>query len=354
MPIIELQARMYERGRIRIGQKVATSNGRSRPEKLDRFRFTSAARENLEPIAKAYGGTVQPWTPDDGRSQWEVVTDSARLPILVPPNAVSQWLELWSGGGCQRRCDGVRDVISDSPCLCDPDPEKRQCKPTTRLNVILRDMPGIGVWRLESHGWNAAVELPGLAEFVMRADGMVPAFLTLEERVTKRDGKTNRFMVPGIDVEVTPSQLLAGQGSPTPAIGARSPAAIEGGPRDWTSAPPTLAEDYIAEAEMCTDIVCWRQVWEKAKANGHLTDEVKAGLTAVGQRIAEANKPATPPPSDRDPDDLWADIMRKCPDGWTTAQLETAVTEFTGGVTPADATAADLSAFLERMQAGTL
>ena len=212
-------------------------------------------------------------------------------------------------------------------------------------------MPGIGVWRLESHGWNAAVELPGLAEFVMRADGMVPAFLTLEERVTKRDGKTNRFMVPGIDVEVTPSQLLAGQTAPT-AIGGAAPPAI-------AAAVP----DYVAEAEGCEDIPCWRGVWERAKAAGHLSPEVKAGLTAVGERIAARQQqaqaaalPAGPAPvADEppgDPDELWMLIVGKTPEGWTTAMLENDVTEFTGGVAPADATAADLAAYLQQLKAG--
>ena len=349
MPIIELQKRMYERGRIRIGQKSA----KGAPQKLDRFRFTSAAKENLLPIAAAYGGEVVEWTPADGRKQWEVITDSARLPILVPPNPVSQWLELWSGGGCQRRCDGVRDVISDSPCLCDPDPEKRACKPTTRLNVVLRDMPGIGVWRLESHGWNAAVELPGLAEFVMRADGMVPAFLTLEERVTKRDGKTNRFMVPGIDVEVTPSQLLAGQtaaaaiASPSVAALETGPAAIETGQR---------VPDYAAAARACTSLAGWREVWQKAQTAGHLTNELKAALTPIGEALAKAiEPPATTPPAAEpvgDPDDLWMLIVAKTPEGWTTAQLENDFTEYTGGVSPADAVAEDLAGYLEQLKAG--
>ncbi len=338
MPIIELQARMYERGRIRIGQKSA----KGAPQKLDRFRFTSAAKENLLPIAEAYGGEVVEWQPADGRKQWEVVTDSARLPILVPPNPVSQWLELWSGGGCQRRCDGQRDVISDSPCLCDPDPEKRACKPTTRLNVVLRDMPGIGVWRLESHGWNAAVELPGLAEFVMRADGMVPAFLTLEERVTKRDGKTNRFMVPGIDVEVTPSQLLAGQ--TTAAVAGPTRAAIE---------PATPVPNYAAAARACTSLVGWREVWQAAKDNGHLTDELKAQLTPIGEAFARTIEPP-PAPAEPvgDPDDLWMAIVGKTPQGWTTAQLENDFTEFTGGVAPADAVAADMAKYLGQLKAG--
>ena len=348
MPILELQARMYERGRIRIGQKVATSNGRSRPEKLDRFRFTSAARENLEPIAAAYGGTVVAWTPDDGRQQWEVVTDSARLPILVPPNPLTQWLELWSGGGCQRRCDGVRDVISDSPCMCDPDPEKRACKPTTRLNVILRDMPGIGVWRLESHGWNAAVELPGLASFVARADGMVPAFLTLEERVVKRDGKTNRFMVPGIDVEVTPSQLLAGQSSAAPALGGEQRAAIEAG-----------VPDYLAAAKAAPTLADWRKVWEKAAANGHLTQALKDALTPIGEALAKkreaqavADLAAAGAEPVGDPDDLWMAIVSRTPDGWTLPNLEQDFLQFTGGVAPGDASAADLAKYLDQLKAG--
>ena len=42
MPIITVQRRLAEQGRIRLGQKVATSGGRTRPDKLDRFRFTSA------------------------------------------------------------------------------------------------------------------------------------------------------------------------------------------------------------------------------------------------------------------------------------------------------------------------
>mgnify|MGYP000568949659 CR=1 FL=1 len=350
MPIIELQKRMYERGRIRIGQKSA----KGAPQKLDRFRFTSAAKENLLPIAAAYGGEVVEWAPADGRKQWEVVTDSARLPILVPPNPVSQWLELWSGGGCQRRCDGVRDVISDSPCLCDPDPEKRACKPTTRLNVVLRDMPGIGVWRLESHGWNAAVELPGLAEFVMRADGMVPAFLTLEERVTKRDGKTNRFMVPGIDVEVTPSQLLAGQ-TTAAAIANGSPAAVAAPDARPAIESAQRVPDYAAAARACTSLAGWREVWQKAQAAGHLTDALKAQLTPIGEALAKAIEPApapTPAEPVGDPDELWALIVAKTPEGWTTAQLDNDFTEYTGGVSPGDAVTADMAKYLEQLKAG--
>lgn len=337
MPIAELQSRMYERGRIRIGQKGAKGN----PVKLDRFRFTSAARENLLPISAAYGGEVVDWTPADGRKQYEVITDSTRVPILLPPNPVSQWLELWSGGGCQRRCDGIRDVITDSPCLCGPDPDSRACKPTTRLNVVLRDMPGIGVWRLESHGWNAAVELPGLAAFVAAADGMVPAFLTLEERVSKSDGQTRKFMVPGIDVDVTPSQLLASSGD--------RPAAITTGAAAQPAIGSGTAPDYAALAQAAPDLDGVRAIWKQAKDAGHLDDPLAERLMEIGNSKVT---PAEPPPSDaQDSDELWMLIVAAAPDGWGTSDL-LADFERVHGLPPGVATTEQLRAYLTTIKTG--
>src|SRR3954469_6237276 len=159
MPILDLQQRQRELGRIRIGQQVQGRNGKMRPEKLSQFRFTSPSQEIVEAVAVQYGGTVAPWTPANGGSQqWKVLSEARRLPVLVPPQPVSQFYELWSGGGCQRRCDGVRELLSESPCVCAVNGQEgpqRECKPTTRLNVVLRDLPGIGVWRLESHGFYA-------------------------------------------------------------------------------------------------------------------------------------------------------------------------------------------------------
>jgi hypothetical protein len=112
MAILTLQRRSRELGRIRLGQ-VNRSNGKTRPEKLDRFRFTSASEPLLAKVAALYGGTVQPWTPQGGGAEaFEVITDSTRIPILVPPQPVTQYFEQWSGGGCVRRCDGQTELLS--------------------------------------------------------------------------------------------------------------------------------------------------------------------------------------------------------------------------------------------------
>jgi hypothetical protein len=134
--------------------------------------------------------------------------------------AFTQWYELWSAAGCQRRCDGNYESISDSPCLCE-DPGHRECNIHSRLSVLLADLPGLGVWRVESSGYYAAVELQGAVEIIRLAAGrgqLLPARLRLEQRAVKRTddkGKpiTFRFAVPVLDIDVTPGRLI-GSGGP--------------------------------------------------------------------------------------------------------------------------------------------
>lgn len=215
MPILTLQQRVKEVGRIRIGQK----GPKGQPQKLTVFRFTSFDKRAIEKIAELYGGTARPCTDKDLEGQTEVVTETSEMPFIVSPIPPSQFMEQWSGGGCVRRCDGQTELLSGSPCTCTPGEE--DCKPTTRLSLVLPDVPGIGVWRIETHGWNAAVELIPTFEFLQKISGPgrpATGLLAIEERKGKVDGKTTRFMVPVIRTPFTPRQLLeaSAQGFPEP------------------------------------------------------------------------------------------------------------------------------------------
>jgi hypothetical protein len=213
MSIITLQRKIAESGRIRIGQQVDTGRGK-RPEKLTTFRLTSPDRSRIEQAAQLFGGTVQPWQAPAG-PQFEVITETDALNVIVPPSdmAFSQWFELWSAGGCARRCDGHTETITDAPCVCDPD--NRECSIHTRLSVFLADMRGLGFWRVDTSGYYAAVELQGAVEVLKMAAArgqMLPARLCLEQRMVKRVGQgTRRFAVPVLDIDVSPAQLLGGQ-----------------------------------------------------------------------------------------------------------------------------------------------
>jgi len=202
-PIIDLQRRMVEAGRLRAGDR----SDKGAPRKLKNWRMTSKDELRLNYAAKLWGGSVQKW-----EEQWELYTETDTLPImLLPGHAPTTWYELWSKGGCQRRCDGQHEIMSDSTCLCLDD--ERECKPYTRLSVLLPDLPGIGSWLVTSTGWNAAAELAGAADLLQRASAqgvLLPARLRLEQRTEIKSGQTRHFAVPVLDVDVSFRELLAG------------------------------------------------------------------------------------------------------------------------------------------------
>jgi len=266
MPIVDVQAKFRELGRIRAGILEKPAGGKARPKKLATWRLTSRWRHLLDELAAVCGGTVREWQhPSEEGAHFELVTETDALDVIVPPGDVlSQWYELWSGGGCQRRCDGVRQTLVDAPCSCPSDPQERAelagknppkaCKPTSRLIVMLPMAGDLGVWRLESHGYYAAVELAGaagLVELATRRGIMVPAVLRLEQRVIKRPGQPpKRFAVPALSFRGNLGETLDALGFARgdlpvlPHVEAR-PALDVGGVPELPAAPapiPTPAE----------------------------------------------------------------------------------------------------------------
>jgi hypothetical protein len=310
MSIIHLQRRIAEVGRLRIGEQVAASNGKRRPAKLSTWRVTSPDRQRIARIAAQYGGDVREWESPAGK-QWEVITQAESLPVVVPPSdmAFSQHMELWAAGGCQRRCDGLRDSIGDQPCVCDPD--NPECSIHTRLSVMLRDIPGLGVWRLDTQGYNAALELQGAVEVIQMAAGrgqMLPAQLRLEQRMTKRPGQgTRRFAVPVIDIEVSPAQLMSGSpmamvdGTPgTVAIEPPRPRQIDDG-----SAPLTPVPQSVPEAPAASIADQAAAVKERRQRKNSAQPVPRTGIKprTAAQAAASRREDPPPPPDEPPPDD---------------------------------------------------
>ncbi|MEU0157968.1 hypothetical protein ABZ154_03745 [Streptomyces sp. NPDC006261] len=380
MPIINLQMRMRQLGEIRLGHVVAgtTKNNKAytRPAKLNHFRFTSPSREILTSVAELYGGEVQPWTPaNGGPSEFEVYSTTNRLPVLIPPrDAVSQWYELYAGSKCQRRCDGVTEYKRDRPCLCDPD--NRECKITTRVNVMLRDVPALGQWLLITKGYYAATELPPAAELLAKAGGYVAGWLGMEEKLVQRDEGPARFMVPTLDVEITPTALMAGNitgGTPAVASGPERVAITGGRP------------DYAALAAVATTPAAVRELYEQAVAAGHMDKALAGTLTAKAaalgapvktteqapedgphpddvQRLLNPADYGDAPPDedgaidaevieDDDVEDLWFRIIAAAGvHGMTTDEVETEFARTNGGQLPATAAAPALRTFLTSLK----
>lgn len=375
MPIIDLQRRMRQLGEIRIGHVVSgvskKGNAYTSPAKLKAFRFTSASKEILVQVATLYGGEVQPWTPaNGGPAEFEVYSEATRLPVLIPPrDAVSQWYEHYQGSRCVRRCDGQTEQKSDKPCMCNP--EDRMCKMTTRVNVMLRDVAALGQWLLISKGYYAAVELPPAAELLAQVGGYVQGWLGMEEKLVVRDEGPTRFMVPTLDVEITPTQLMAGNISGAPAVAAGPErVAITGGRPDYAAlaAKATTAEEVGA-------------LWKQAVHAKDMDDDLKAMLTARGTElraadhtVAEAGEPGRegqpgrdlPAPVVDDPVDaeivddadlgeIWFQIMAAAGTrGWTTDDTEAKFAARNGGLMPGTSNAAQLREFLIAVKAGEI
>lgn len=235
MALLDMQRATKEIGRIRIGDStpaVSKKSGKEyrRPRKLATFKFTTRSRSIADAVAAVFGGEVE----YDPRLGYGVVTEASEIGVTIPPGdaIVNQAWELWDAGVCHRRCDNTecliwkgkqREVVA---CMCPPEGEERAelaktgnaCKPTTRLNVIVPDLPDIGVWRLESHGYYAAGEIGDTARILMaarEADVYLPARLWLDKREgSKVPGEpTREFYVPMLTLDHSLRQLSAATGS---------------------------------------------------------------------------------------------------------------------------------------------
>ena len=320
-------------GRIRIGKTVPTQSGKTRPEKIDRFRITTPAEHLARQIADLYGGEPKLWNPQGGGAQqWEVFTEAKMLDVVVPPKAMTQWLEHWQGPSCALRCDGIREMLKDQPCVCGPDPEARKCKPTTRVNLMLARIPTIGVWRLETHGYYAAVQIPPVVELLQSMGGYQPAALTLVAASRTVDGKKKSWFVPQLDITHAPAAAIMGTGvhlgietanAGRPAIGAGltpvdgSPASAPEDDDDTipgevvddqpaASAPTPAAEpetarivDAIAAVVTRVELTELRKtIAERGKLTPAINDALKARWNALPSG-RQANAPTSGAPAGR-------------------------------------------------------
>jgi recombination directionality factor gp3-like protein len=239
VPVADARPTWHEAGRIRVGVKVPIPGkpGKFRPAKLTRFRLTSPDQALIERAAELYGGEPEPWddapgAERDGGEQWQVTTLRNALPVRIPPAAAAtQAWEAWSGGGCERRCDGRWELFTDSACICTAEAEfaigegrtyERPCRKTTRVSVMLEELPGAGIWRLETHSTISGDELATWLRIVFPyLPPMAPLVLRVQKTERKRrvpDSKKPRgwdwqtFVFPLVSIDTrdqTIGQLLA-------------------------------------------------------------------------------------------------------------------------------------------------
>jgi hypothetical protein len=305
-----IQRRAAEHGRLRTGYTQG-----NRPMRSATWVITSHSEEHVRTAAKLWGGTPETWKPLNSTiEQWRVITEASSVEALITPgDPLNQYNEMWTKGGCQRRCDGETELLTRQPCLCARQfgedwhlqPKGRVCSTTSRLNVMLPDLSGMGMWRAETHSFYAAQEWGGMVDMVLagtRGDGFVPVTLRIEPRQRVANGETKKFPVVVVELRgVTPRQALAGPMTAAtaldPATSAQAVAAIEAPKgRDW------LAE---AQGALTSDDV--RDLWMEARQAGAVhpkgTDELSKQLTAIAAEKDAEHKQAHGLTSRQEPDE---------------------------------------------------
>lgn len=374
--IITLQRQARELGRLRTG----TFNGKY-PQRSNTWILTSHSRDYLEAAAAEWGGEVTEYDPQGaGSRHWRVITEARSIDAILPPgDPLSQAYEAWTRGGAARRCNGEYEQISDAGCFClakwgadfhqvKPGKalEEQPCQMTTRLSVILPDLPDLGVWRLETKSFYGASELTATVDVLkghLGAAAMVPVALRIEQRSRVAQGKTKQFPVIALELRgATAGQALAGQ-LPAAVAPAGQAQAVESGERPALEAPapaPAPARDWLSEVAATTTFDALRALWAQAQASG-APDEVAAALKARAAELNAANTPAPAPapaapaaqvPAGMTADDLWMACVSAAPEGWTTSDLLAAYSREHGGQLADDAGPEQLAGFLADLRAG--
>jgi hypothetical protein len=302
------QARAAEHGRLRTGYTQG-----KRPMRSATWVITSHSEEHVRTAAGLWGGEPEQWQPLNSTiTQWRVITKASSIEALITPgDPLNQYNELWTGGGCKRRCDGDTELLTRQPCLCarqfgeDWHQQKKGtvCSTTSRLNVMLPDLSGMGMWRAETHSFYAASEWAGMVDMVLagtNGKGFIPVTLRIEPRQVIRDGQTKKFPVVVVELRgVTPRQALAGPMNAAtalnPGASGQAVAAIE--------APK--GRDWLAEARGCLTSDDVRDLWMEAQDAGVVhskgTDPLSKQLMAIAAQKDAEN--ASPTGGDEDPDD---------------------------------------------------
>lgn len=297
-----IQARAAEHGRLRTGYTQG-----NRPMRSPNWVVTSHSEEHVRKAAELWGGEPEQWSPLNSTiSQWRVITESSSIEALITPgDPLNQYNEMWSKGGCQRRCDGETETLTRQPCLClarfgeDWHQQKKGtvCSTTSRLNVMLPDLSGMGMWRAETHSFYAAQEWGGMVDMVLAGTdgkGFIPVTLRIEPRQRVANGETKKFPVVVVELRgITPRQALAG---PVNAATALNPGAA-GQARAAIEAPK--GRDWIAEATGALTSDDVRDLWMEAQNAGAVhpkgTDPLSKQLMAIAAEKDAEHQPAHTP-----------------------------------------------------------
>lgn len=201
-------ARIPRIGKIHLGVKQKSQkSGNEYPTAVDYFVVKSdesTDEKSVEAFRSVYGNRPKEITvafPSNSPEQF--------FPqFLSSYRRVGERYELYCKGDGEtaNRVDGQGGRVQMA-CLYRDCPvfQEGKCKELGQLQFFLPDVPGIGVWQLDTSSWHTTINLNGSIQMVMALTGgriaMVPLKLRIVPKVVNPDGrpKTVYVLTLGID-----------------------------------------------------------------------------------------------------------------------------------------------------------
>lgn len=196
-------------GKISVGAKATRTGEGGKvitfPIRTETLVFRSDDAVRLEAVARVLGGRVEPSPDPNQESKFRVITAAKEIEVVIPAADFRGWSaqhEFWGAGGKLRQCDGTicqftidpatGERQENTPCICAAHhlDDEDACKLTSRLNVLipaLEDVPGIGVWQVESRGVSTWMAIQGAFSLLnVMPGGIVGIPLTLRVEIRQK------------------------------------------------------------------------------------------------------------------------------------------------------------------------
>ncbi len=286
-------------GKFRLGKKGKNAQGKEYPEKLDYFRADPEDENLLGLIHQLLG---------EKPKRLKIMLTSDDVEMVFP-----QYLKKYGKSGLLCKGTGGKDAdgnplpalfrvidketgeaVDDYPC--DPDNcedyKSGRCKRLASLSFILRDLPALRVWQIDTTSQISIQRLNTRFEdlaALSRAAGRpyliagVPLILSLGPVQVKPDKKKKKRTVYCLDLELDHNALMTGT---DPMVAFLSPLVQAGkldvGPLDERDAPDGLYERSQVEAGANPVAERIEMAEEQEEETPDLPEEIVTGLRILG------------------------------------------------------------------------
>ncbi len=302
MPISGLteKRRLPRLGKIRIGEKVANASGSGEhPKALDYFSLNEKNPPELnEAFKKIYGDKpkslkiVFPVENDAVfASQWYKAYSNTRG-LICKGDGVKAWQLVDLETGTISNRDSREVTMKEVVCKgqgCSLYQEKR-CSEVLNLQFLLPDVPGIGVWQIDSGSYNSIVNINSQVELVRSVIGHIAGVsldLVLEPMEVTADGRKKTVHVLNLKLNKTLKELTG-----EPKLQIEAPASIipepDDAPDDNLPDEDELTKVFGKKPDDLTDVlnVDWGKETQKDFLNMLVQLSIKAGwLPDVAKRF---------------------------------------------------------------------